>query len=246
MSEAILSATDIEVYYGPIKALNKVSLEVNKGEIVALIGANGGGKTSLLKTMTGLVEASAGVVTHNGENITNWTTEKIVKRHIAHVPEHRQIFKTLSVLDNLHLGAYHHHKNLSKKTLEEEIEKMFHIFPILKERQEQLAGTLSGGQQQMVAIARAMMSKPDVLLLDEPTLGLAPIIVKEVLELVHDLNKTFGTTVLLIEQNVVASLQIATRGYVISNGNIVKQGSSSELINDQEVREAFLGQTLEA
>lgn len=246
MSEPILSAKDIEVYYGPIKALNRVNLEVNKGEIVALIGANGGGKTTLLKAITGLVRMHSGVVIHKGENISNWTTEKIVKRHISHVPEHRQIFKTLSVLDNLHLGAYHHYKKLSKKTIKEEIDKMFSIFPILKERQEQLAGTLSGGQQQMVAIARAMMAKPDVLLLDEPTLGLAPIVVKEVLQLIDELNKKFGTTVLLIEQNVVASLQIASRGYVISNGDIVKQGLSNELINDPEVREAFLGQSLEA
>lgn len=244
--EAVLSVDGLEVFYGPIQALKNVSLDVYEGEIVALLGANGGGKTTLLQSITGLVDIRSGSVHHNGENITGLNTEKIVSKHIALVPEHRQIFGTLSVLDNLHLGAYHHYRKSSKEEKEKDIKTIFELFPILEERKDQLAGTLSGGQQQMVAIARAMMSKPDILLLDEPTLGLAPIIVREVLDLVVELNKTLGTTVLLIEQNVIASLQIAKRAYVISNGVIVKEGTSNELLNDDEVKEAYLGHSIEA
>lgn len=243
---AVLSVKDLEVFYGPIQALKGVSLDVYEGEIVALLGANGGGKTTLLQAITGLVDVKSGSVHHNGEDITGLNTEKIVAKHIAHAPEHRQIFGTLSVLDNLHLGAYHHYRRYSKEERERDLKTIFELFPILEERQDQLAGTLSGGQQQMVAIARAMMSKPDILLLDEPTLGLAPIIVREVLDLVVELNRTLGTTVLLIEQNVIASLQIAKRAYVISNGVIVKEGSSNELLNDDEVKEAYLGHSIEA
>lgn len=242
----VLSVEDLEVFYGPIQALKSVDLHVNEGEIVALLGANGGGKTTLLQAITGLVNTKSGTIHHNEEDITGMSTEKIVAQHIAHVPEHRQIFGTLSVLDNLHLGAYHHYRKTSKEEKEKDLDTIFKLFPILKERQDQLAGTLSGGQQQMVAIARAMMSKPDILLLDEPTLGLAPIIVKEVLDLVVELNKTLGTTVLLIEQNVVQSLQIAQRAYVISNGVIVKEGLSSDLLHDDEVKEAYLGHSVNA
>lgn len=239
--QAVLSVENLQVFYGPIQALKGVTLNVNKGEIVALLGANGGGKTTLLQAITGLVPIKSGAVYHNGEPITGLETEKIVARHIAHVPEHRQIFGTLSVIDNLHLGAYHHYRKTSKEEKEETLQTIFELFPILEERKNQLGGTLSGGQQQMLAIARAMMSKPDILLLDEPTLGLAPIVVREVLDLIVKLNKTLGTTVLLIEQNVVASLEIADRAYVISNGVIVKEGLSSDLLNDPEVKEAYLG-----
>jgi len=243
--EAVLAVEDLQVFYGPIQALKEVSLNVNEGEIVALLGANGGGKTTLLQAITGLVPIKSGDVYHNGKRINGMETEKIVAQHIAHVPEHRQIFGTLTVMDNLYLGAYHHYRRTSKEEREKDLREIFELFPILEERKEQLAGTLSGGQQQMLAIARAMMSKPDILLLDEPTLGLAPIVVREVLELVVKLNKTLGTTVLLIEQNVVASLQIADRAYVISNGTIVKEGLSQDLLNDEEVKEAYLGHHVE-
>src|SRR5690625_2320519 len=192
----VLTIDELDVFYGPIQALQKVSLHVEQGEIVALLGANGGGKTTLLQAITGLVDIKSGSVYHNGLDITNEETEKIVAHHIAHVPEHRQIFGTLSVLDNLLLGAYHHYKRTSKAERAKDLEIIFELFPILQERKDQLAGTLSGGQQQMVAIARAMMSKPNILLLDEPTLGLAPIVVREVLDLIVKLNKTLGTTVL--------------------------------------------------
>lgn len=243
--KSCLQIENLHVFYGPIEALKGVSLHVNEGEIVALLGANGGGKTTLLHAISGLVKMKEGSIFHKGDRIDGLATEQIVAQHIAHVPEHRQIFGTLSVLDNLHLGAYHHYKRTSKAEKEKDLKLIFELFPILEERQDQLAGTLSGGQQQMLAIARAMMAKPDLLLLDEPTLGLAPIVVGEVLELIVKLNKTLGTTVLLIEQNVAASLKITNRAYVISNGVIVKEGFSKDLLNDQEIKEAYLGHKIE-
>lgn len=243
--KSCLQIENLHVFYGPIEALKGVSLHVNEGEIVALLGANGGGKTTLLQAISGLVKMKEGSIFHKGDRIDGLATEQIVAQHIAHVPEHRQIFGTLSVLDNLHLGAYHHYKRTSKAEKEKDLKLIFELFPILEERQDQLAGTLSGGQQQMLAIARAMMAKPDLLLLDEPTLGLAPIVVGEVLELIVKLNETLGTTVLLIEQNVAASLKITNRAYVISNGVIVKEGLSKDLLNDQEIKEAYLGHKIE-
>ena len=243
--KSCLQIENLHVFYGPIEALKGVSLHVNEGEIVALLGANGGGKTTLLHAISGLVKMKEGSIFHKGDRIDGLATEQIVAQHIAHVPEHRQIFGTLSVLDNLHLGAYHHYKRTSKAEKEKDLKLIFELFPILEERQDQLAGTLSGGQQQMLAIARAMMAKPDLLLLDEPTLGLAPIVAGEVLELIVKLNKTFETTVLLIEQNVAASLKITNRAYVISNGVIVKEGFSKDLLNDQEIKEAYLGHKIE-
>lgn len=242
--EALLTVKDLNFSYGPIKALNGVNLQVKKGEIVALLGANGAGKTTLLQTISGLYEPSSGEISYKNETISSLSAEDIVSRRLIHVPEHRQVFGTMSVIDNLHLGAYHHYKKTGKKEVEQEIEKIFKFFPILKERKEQLAGTLSGGQQQMLAIARAIMAKPELLLLDEPSLGLAPLIVKEVLGIVRDLRDEFGTTVLLIEQNVMASLKIADRGYVISHGEIIKEGTSEELMKDKEVKEAFLGKSV--
>ncbi|ANB57954.1 ABC transporter family protein [Anoxybacillus sp. B7M1] len=242
--QSVIDIQKVSVNYGPIRALDEVSLTVNEGEIVALIGANGAGKTTLLQTISGLLTPAGGKIYFYGEDITSLTAEKIVRKHLIHVPEHRQIFTTLSVLDNLHLGAFHHYRKSGRKEMEENLEKVFALFPILKERQLQLAGTLSGGQQQMLAIARGFMSKPRLLLLDEPTLGLAPIVAAEVLRLIRELKKEFGTTVLLIEQNVVASLKIADRGYVISHGKIVKSGISQELLNDKEVKEAYLGQAI--
>ncbi|MBO8171359.1 MAG: ABC transporter ATP-binding protein [Bacillaceae bacterium] len=240
-TQPMLQVEDLQVYYDQIQALAGVSLEVHEGEVVALLGANGAGKTTLLHTVSGLISPRKGKVTFKGEEITRYQPEKIVTLGIGHVPEHRQIFGTLSVKDNLILGAYHHYKKTGKNKVDEEIEKMYELFPILKERESQLAGTLSGGQQQMLAIARALMTNPKLLLLDEPSLGLAPIIVKEVLELIRRLRDELGTTVLLIEQNVFASLKISDRAYVIQRGEIVKQGSSRELLDDEEVREAYLG-----
>ncbi|HHW36104.1 MAG TPA: ABC transporter ATP-binding protein [Bacillales bacterium] len=240
-NEKILEIKNLHFSYGPIKAVNNLSFHVNKGEIVALLGANGSGKTTLLQTISGLNSAASGEIIFKDENITRLAAEKIVQRHLIHVPEHRQVFSTMSVFDNLHLGAYHHYHQTKKKNVEKEIEKLFEIFPILEERKDQLAGTLSGGQQQMLAIARAIMSKPDLLLLDEPSLGLAPLIVKEVLELVKNLRDQYNTTVLLIEQNVFASLKISDRAYVMQHGEIVKEGSSLELLRDEKVKEAFLG-----
>jgi branched-chain amino acid transport system ATP-binding protein len=244
MTERMLDIKNVSFSYGPIRALNGVQFHVNKGEIVALLGANGAGKTTLLKNISGLLKPTSGEIFYNNENITTLDAEQIVEKRLIQVPEHRQVFSTMSVLDNLYLGAYHHYKKTGKQEIALDIERVFELFPILKERQEQLGGTLSGGQQQMLAIARAVMAKPDVLLLDEPSLGLAPLIVKEVLQYVKSLNKELGVTVLLIEQNVSASLKIADRGYVMSHGSIVKEGTSKELLNDHEVKEAFLGHTV--
>lgn len=240
----MLSIENLSVAYGPIQALKQVSLQVNKGEIVALLGANGAGKTTLLQTISGLLKPHHGRILYQGEEITGLEPETIVRRRLIHVPEHRQVFSTLTVLDNLYLGAYHHYRETGQENIEKNIKDIFRLFPILEERKQQLAGTLSGGQQQMLAIARGVMAKPDLLLLDEPTLGLAPIVAKEVLELVRTLRDELGTTILLIEQNVVSSLKIANRAYVIAQGEIVKSGSAQELLQDQEVREAYLGQTI--
>lgn len=244
MTSKILEIKNVSFSYGPIQALDNISLEVNKGEIVALLGANGAGKTTILNNISGLLKPSRGEILFKNENITPLDAERIVERKLILVPEHRQVFSTLSVLDNLYLGAFHHHKKTGKKEINEQIEKVFELFPILKERKNQLGGTLSGGQQQMLAIARAIMAKPELLLLDEPSLGLAPLLVKEVLQYVKRLRDEFGVTVLLIEQNVSASLKIADRGYVMSHGSIVKEGKSQNLLNDPEIKEAFLGHTV--
>lgn len=244
MTSCILEIKGVSFSYGPIKALDNTSFEVNKGEIVALLGANGAGKTTMLNNISGLLKPSSGQIVFKNEDITLLEAEKIVEKRLILVPEHRQVFSTLSVIDNLYLGAFHHYKKSGKKEIDHDIEKVFELFPILKERKEQLGGTLSGGQQQMLAIARAIMAKPELLLLDEPSLGLAPLVVKEVLEYVKQLRNEYGVTVLLIEQNVSASLKIADRGYVMSHGSIIKQGDAKNLLNDHEVKEAFLGHTV--
>jgi len=240
----LMEVQDLAVSYGPIQALNGISLAVDEGEIVALLGANGAGKTTLLHTVSGLIKPTKGKVIYEGEDITGMEAESVVGKHLVHVPEHRQVFSTMSVLDNLYLGAYHHRKKSKRKDIEESIERVFKLFPILKDRKDQLGGTMSGGQQQMLAIARGVMANPKLLLLDEPSLGLAPLIAKDVLELIRDLRDEFGTTILLVEQNIVASLKIADRGYVISHGEIVNEGSANELLNDSEVKEAYLGHTV--
>ncbi|MFD1737295.1 ABC transporter ATP-binding protein [Bacillus salitolerans] len=244
MNERILEVKNVSFSYGPIQALDHVNFHVERGEIVALLGANGAGKTTILKNISGLLRPSKGEIFYKNEDISKVDAEKIVEKQLIQVPEHRQVFSTMTVQDNLYLGAYHHHKKTGKKEITRDIERVFELFPILEERKEQLGGTLSGGQQQMLAIARAVMAKPELLLLDEPSLGLAPLIVKEVLQYVKKLNEDFGVTVLLIEQNVAASLKIADRGYVMSHGSIVKEGTSIDLLNDKEVKEAFLGHTI--
>lgn len=240
-SNTLLQIEELEVYYGPIQALAGVSMEVRQGEIVSLLGANGAGKTTMLHAISGLITPSKGQIAFGNMTIAGLSPEAIVKLGIGQVPEHRQVFGTLSVRDNLELGAYHHYRRSGKKVIHQKILDMFELFPILGERQTQLAGTLSGGQQQMLAIARALMTEPKLLLLDEPSLGLAPIIVKEVLAFIEGLRRETGMTILLIEQNVFASLQISDRAYVIQRGNIVKQGASQELLEDDEVKEAYLG-----
>ena len=243
-NKRLMEVSDLSVSYGPIKALNGVSLAVDEGEIVALLGANGAGKTTLLHTVSGLLKPTKGKIIYDDEDITGMMAEKVVGKHLVHVPEHRQVFSTMSVLDNLYLGAYHHRKKSKRKDVEESIARIFKLFPILEDRKDQLGGTMSGGQQQMLAIARGVMANPKLLLLDEPSLGLAPLIAKDVLELVRNLRDEFGTTILLIEQNIVATLKIADRGYVISHGEIVKDGSANELLNDPEVKEAYLGHSV--
>lgn len=243
MSENLLELKNVCYSYGQIKALQEVSLHVKKGEIVALLGANGAGKTTMLHAISGLIKPSMGEIYYKNENITLLEPEKIVGKRLIHVPEHRQIFSTLTVYDNLILGSYSHYKQTSKKEIHDDIEKVFQLFPVLKERREQLGGTLSGGQQQMLAIARAMMAKPDLLLLDEPSLGLAPLLVKEVLNYVKHL-RDLGVTVLLIEQNVMGSLKIADRAYVMTHGTIKKEGLAHDLLHDKEVKEAFLGSSV--
>lgn len=244
MTSKMLEVKDVSFSYGPIQALNKINFHVDKGEIVALLGANGAGKTTMLKNISGLLKPSCGQIFLQDENITPFEAEKIVEKRLILVPEHRQVFSTLSVLDNLYLGAYHHYTKTGKREVNRDIEKVFQLFPILKDRKDQLGGTLSGGQQQMLAIARAIMARPNLLLLDEPSLGLAPLIVKEVLQYVKQLRDDFEVTVLLIEQNVSASLKIADRGYVMSHGSIIKEGNSKELLTDPEIKEAFLGHTV--
>ncbi|MBI2954078.1 MAG: ABC transporter ATP-binding protein [Chloroflexi bacterium] len=237
----MLELVNVSTYYGRIQALKGVSLRVDDGEIVALIGANGAGKTTLLNTICGMLPARAGDVTFAGQRITHLPPERIVRLGISHVPERRQVFGELSVLDNMILGAYHRFGKESKAAIDGDIETVFEIFPILKERRKQAAGTLSGGQQQMLAVGRGLMSRPKLLLLDEPSLGLAPLVSKEIMRVVAEL-RSRGTTVLLIEQNARAALRIADRGYLIETGKIVLEGTAHDLAADPKVQSAYLGQ----
>lgn len=236
----MLKLTSLNVLYGNIQALTGISLHVRPGEIVTLIGANGAGKTTLLNTISGLVPAEKGTTLFSDKNITGLSPENIVKLGISQVPEGRQVFAPLSVWDNLLLGAYSQYGRKTKRKIYSELDEIFELFPILKERRKQLAGTLSGGEQQMLAIGRALMSKPKLLLLDEPSMGLAPMIASEIFKVITDLREN-GTTILLVEQNARASLKIADRGYVLETGQIVLQGPSEELLENQEVKRAYLG-----
>ncbi|MGZ4107252.1 MAG: ABC transporter ATP-binding protein [Tumebacillaceae bacterium] len=232
----MLAVKDINVYYGAIHALKGVSLEVNEGEIVTLIGANGAGKSTILKTLSGLLKPASGSVEFVGNPIHGKVAQEIVKRGISQVPEGRRVFANMSVEENLELGAY-----LRKdKEIKSDMQKVYERFPRLLERRKQLAGTLSGGEQQMLAMGRALMARPKLLLLDEPSMGLAPLLVKEIFNIIVDLNKT-GTTVLLVEQNANMALSIADRAYVIETGKIVLAGDAKELADSDEIKKAYLG-----
>lgn len=235
---ALLEINDLEVYYGVIKALNGISLKVNEGEIVALIGANGAGKTTTLHTITGLLEAKHGSVMYEGVDITKIPAHKIVSMGMAHVPEGRRVFANLSVLANLKMGAY---TRKDKEEIAATLETVFDRFPRLLERKNQLAGTLSGGEQQMLAIGRALMSKPKIILMDEPSMGLSPIYVNEVFEIIKKVSSD-GTTVMLVEQNAKKALSIADRAYAIETGNIVLEGNAQDLLNNDDIKKAYLGE----
>ena len=234
----LLKVDNIEVYYGMIKALKGVSFEVNKGEIVALIGANGAGKTTILHTVSGLLKPKTGNIVYNGDDITKVPAHKVVTMGMAHVPEGRRIFQQLSVIDNIKLGAY---TRKDKNEIEATLNYVYERFPRLKERKNQIAGTLSGGEQQMLAMGRALMSKPDFILMDEPSMGLSPLLVSEIFEIIKAINEN-GTTVLLVEQNAKKALSIADRAYVLETGSIVLSGDAKDLMNDESVKKAYLSE----
>ena len=233
----MLKISDMNVYYGTIHALHDINFEVNEGEIVTLIGANGAGKTTTLHSVSGLIQPKTGKIEFLGKSLNGVSANKIVERNISQVPEGRRIFANLSVLENLEMGAY---IRKDKKNLKDDYEMVFTRFPRLKERLRQVAGTLSGGEQQMLAMGRALMSKPKLLLLDEPSMGLAPLFVKEIFSIIVDINKS-GTTVLLVEQNASMALSIANRAYVLETGRIVLSGDAKKLAASEEVRKAYLG-----
>ena len=234
---AMLKVTDLKVYYGVIQAIKGISFEVNEGEVIALIGANGAGKTTILHTITGLVEAKSGTVEFEGTNITKMPGHKIVTLGMAHVPEGRRVFSELTVLENLRMGAY---TRKDKNEVEKSLKMVYERFPRLEERKNQLAGTLSGGEQQMLAMGRALMSHPKIILMDEPSMGLSPIFVNEIFDIIKEVSAG-GTTVLLVEQNAKKALSIADRAYVLETGKIVLEGDAKELMNDESVKKAYLG-----
>lgn len=233
----MLSVNNIEVFYGAIQALHGISYEVKEGEIVTLIGANGAGKSTTLRTISGLIHAKSGSVEFMGQDITKTPAHKIVRMGLAHVPEGRKILPNLTVRENLYMGAY---TRSNKGEVAASLENVFQRFPRLKEREKQEAGTLSGGEQQMLAIGRGLMCKPKLLILDEPSMGLSPILVEEIFDIIRKINK-LGTTVLLVEQNAFMALQVAHRAYVLENGRILISGPSEELQADPKVRSAYLG-----
>jgi len=233
----MLKIEDINVYYGAIHAIKGVSLEVNEGEIVTLIGANGAGKSTTLRTISGLLKPKTGTISFEGKNIGGVAAQNIVKAGISQVPEGRRIFANMTVMENLDLGAF---VRKDKAGIQQDLTQVFERFPRLEERKSQEAGTLSGGEQQMLAMGRALMSRPRLLLLDEPSMGLAPLLIKEIFSIIKDINKT-GTTVLLVEQNANMALSIANRAYVLETGRITLSGDSKELAASEDVRKAYLG-----
>ena len=235
---AMLEINNLEVNYGMIRAIKGVSFNVNEGEVIALIGANGAGKTTILHTITGLLDAKAGNVIFNGTDITKIPAHKIVSMGMAHVPEGRRVFANLTVMQNLKMGAY---TRSDKEEIANNLEMVFTRFPRLKERQNQMSGTLSGGEQQMLAMGRALMSNPKIILMDEPSMGLSPIFVNEIFDIIQKV-KSDGTTVLLVEQNAKKALSIADRAYVLETGNIVMSGKASDLLNNDDIKKAYLGE----
>ena len=235
---ALLEIKDLEVNYGVIKAIKGVSFDVNEGEIIALIGANGTGKTTILHTITGLIQAKKGSIVFDGKELTKTPPHKIVSMGMAHVPEGRRIFQQLSVLENLKLGAY---TRKDKSEIASTLKMVYERFPRLEERKNQVAGTLSGGEQQMLAMGRALMSKPRIILMDEPSMGLSPLLVSEIFDIIKVINES-GTTVLLVEQNAKKALSIADRAYVLETGKITLSGDAKDLINDESVKKAYLGE----
>ena len=235
---AMLEIKDLYVNYGMIAALKGISFEVNEGEVIALIGANGAGKTTTLHTITGLLHAKSGSITFNGVELTKTPAHKIVEMGIAHVPEGRRIFQNLTVLDNLKLGAF---TRKDKENIVKDIQMVYERFPRLAERKTQIAGTLSGGEQQMLAMGRALMSKPKIIVMDEPSMGLSPIFVSNIFDIIQTIRET-GTTVLLVEQNAKKALSIADRAYVLETGKIALSGDAKELMNNESIKKAYLGE----
>lgn len=234
----LLEVNNLSVYYGVIQALKGISFHVDKGEIVALIGANGAGKTTTLHTLSGLIKADSGSILYQGKELTKIPNHKIVSIGMAQVPEGRRVFAEMTVLQNLKMGAYTRN---DKAEFESTLEMIYKRFPRLEERKSQFAGTLSGGEQQMLAMGRALMSHPDIILMDEPSMGLSPIFVNEIFSIIEDVNKD-GVTVLLVEQNAKKALSIANRAYVLETGSIVKEGDARELLNDESIKSAYLGE----
>ena len=235
---AMLSVNNLQVHYGMIQAIKDVSFEVNEGEVIALIGANGAGKTTILHTVSGLLQPTKGSIIFEGQDISKIPAHKIVSLGMAHVPEGRRVFAQLTVLENLKLGAY---TRKDKNEMEETLKMIYKRFPRLEERKNQIAGTLSGGEQQMLAMGRALMSHPKIILMDEPSMGLSPIFVEEVFKIIRDISAE-GVTVLLVEQNAKKALNIADRAYVLETGNIILQGDAKKLMNDESVKKAYLGE----
>lgn len=235
---AMLEVTGLQVYYGVIQALKGISFEVNQGEVIALIGANGAGKTTTLQTLTGILPAKAGKILYEGKDITKVAAHKIVEMGIAHVPEGRRVFAQMSVYENLLMGAF---TRKDKAEIAESLEKVYRRFPRLLERKNQRAGTLSGGEQQMLAMGRALMSKPRMILMDEPSMGLSPIFVNEIFDIIQAVSED-GTTVLLVEQNAKKALSIADRAYVLETGSITLEGRADDLLHNESVQKAYLGE----
>ena len=239
-STVLLELTAINTFYGQIQSLKEVSLQVDAGEIVALVGANGAGKTTLLNTISGLLRAKSGTIRFDSADITRKNAAQIVKAGISHVPEHRQVFGDMTVHDNLLLGAYQRYKTVGMKAVEADIDWVYGVFPRLGERREQFSRTMSGGEQQMLAIGRGMMARPKLMLFDEPSLGLAPLIVKDLFAVISTLRDD-GMTILLVEQNARAALRLADRGYVLETGRVELAGDAQTLLSDERVQEAYLG-----